>query len=68
MDKNEDCRILWIGYLHSVAKIPYSQLYGGRQVEGPFTLEEYINQFLVSEGAGEEKFTLREPPCIGSKL
>ena len=52
------------GYSHSVAKIPYSQLYGGRQVEGPFTLEEYINQFLVSEGAGEEKFTLREPPCI----
>ena len=49
-------------YSHSVAKIPYSQLYGGRRVEGPFTLEEYINKFLISKGARKETFTLQEPP------
>ena len=59
-------------YIHSCGKIPYSQLYGGETLNGPYTLEQYINYFLISNdtkyiNSNANNFTIFEPPLYWFK-
>lgn len=59
-------------YTHSCGKIPYSQLYGGETLNGPYTLEQYINYFLISNdtkyiNSNANNFTIFEPPLYWFK-
>ena len=56
-------------YIHSLGRIPYSELYGGANLNGPFTLQEYISKFLISNHntVPPENFTIPEPPLYWFK-